>query len=114
VDGSVRPTRHGDFFVVDTTPGEEVLLVDSPDGDYSWGTLSSDGRFLKLNVSELAIEQGGGSGAFSVYVVDAGTGQCRQSPAPTKVGRNAEVRLGWPHLRELTLTTPRGRLRAAA
>ncbi len=120
--------RDGDFFVVDTTTGKKVLLVDSPDGDYSWGTLSPDGRFLKMNVSELAIEQGGGSGTFSVYDVDAGTkveiegdgygwgwtsdgtlfrvdgdtvttcdpgtGHCRESAAPTKVGKNAEVRLG--------------------
>ncbi|HEX6150497.1 hypothetical protein [Nocardioides sp.] len=120
--------REGDFFVVDTTTGEEVLLVDSPDGDYSWGTLSPDGRFLKMNASEMAMEQGGESGTFAVYDVaagskveiegdgygwgwtasgelfrvagdtvttcDAGTGQCRESPAPTKVGKNAHLRLG--------------------
>jgi hypothetical protein len=118
--------RDGDFFVVDTTTGKEVLVVDPSDG--SWGTLSPDGRFLKLNVSELGIEMGRESGTFAVYDVDAGskveiegdgygwgwtadgtlfrvvgdtvticdvgTGQCTDSPAPTKIGKNADVRLG--------------------
>jgi hypothetical protein len=117
----------GDFFVLDTTTGEEVLLVDAPEGDYAWGTLSPDGRFLKMNASELAMEQGNESGTFAVYDVDAGsrveiegdgygwgwtadgrlfqvagdtvttcdagTGQCTESPAPTKVGENAQLRV---------------------
>ncbi len=119
--------RDGDFFVVDTTTGDQVLLLDGPDGDYAWGTLSPDGRFLKMNASELAMEQGRESETFAVYDVDtggkveiegdgygwgwtadgtlfrvaggtvttcdAGTGECTESPAPTKVGKNAHLRL---------------------
>lgn len=64
----------GDVDVVDLTTGDTVLHVDLPDG-YSYGSLSPDGRFLKV-VQEESIDENGDirtqDAGFAVYDVATG------------------------------------------
>ena len=64
-------TRSGDFVVVDTTTGETLLTVETK-GGYGWGTLSPDGRYLKMNNSEVTMEQGDIPDTFRVFDVNSG------------------------------------------